>query len=73
MEAPFFPEATMPCDDPRYDLALAAAILIVNTVQAGQAISPPQLVSFIAYTCLDAIRQSECRLRLRMTAIPSPN
>ncbi|WP_152051758.1 hypothetical protein [Tautonia marina] len=54
-----------PPDDPEaieYDCSLAAAILIVEMIQTSPTATTPELISFITYACLEAVKEARRRL-----------
>jgi hypothetical protein len=45
-----------------YDCSLAAAILIVEMFQTSPGATTPELISFITYACLEAVKEARRRL-----------
>ena len=45
-----------------YDCALAAGLLIVEMIQTSPGATTPELLSFITYACLEAVKEARRRL-----------
>jgi hypothetical protein len=59
------------CEALDYDCALAASLVIVEMLQTSPNATTPELVSFITFACLEAVR--EAKRRSRHALAPSDN